>query len=140
GKLSTPFAYGRAIGKDTNTGRPVNSVNPSRLNAGLKFDAEVWAVRLDATHRAAKKASDIHSAGLVTAPATQFATPSATTFDLSAQWRIRPGMRLSVGLYNLTDRKYWQWADVRGVASNSTVVDAYTQPGRNVRVSFVADF
>ncbi|MGE4243222.1 TonB-dependent hemoglobin/transferrin/lactoferrin family receptor, partial [Ramlibacter sp.] len=66
GKLSTPFAYGRASGKDTNTGRPVNSVNPSRLNAGLKFDAEVWAVRLDATHWAAKKASDIHSAGLVT--------------------------------------------------------------------------
>ena len=70
----------------------------------------------------------------------QFVTPAATTLDLSGQWRIRKDLRLNAGIYNLTDKKYWNWADVRGVASNSTVPDAYTQPGRHVRVSLGADF
>jgi hemoglobin/transferrin/lactoferrin receptor protein len=140
GTWSTPFAYGQARGKDKNTGRPVNSVNPARLNLGIKYATPTWLVRLDAVHRAAKKAEDIDSAGLVAPPATQFATPSATTLDLSGQWRIRPDLRLTAGLYNLTDRKVWEWSDVRGLSSASPVVDAFTQPGRNLRVSLVADF
>jgi hemoglobin/transferrin/lactoferrin receptor protein len=32
------------------------------------------------------------------------------------------------------------WSDVRGLASTSTIRDAYTQPGRSFNVSLVADF
>jgi hemoglobin/transferrin/lactoferrin receptor protein len=49
-------------------------------------------------------------------------------------------LRLTAGVYNLTDEKYWNWSDVRGVAATSAVLDAYTQPGRSVRVSMTADF
>jgi len=41
---------------------------------------------------------------------------------------------------NLTNRKYWLWPDVIGLAANTPVADAYTQPGRHLRVSLVADF
>lgn len=140
GRLSTPFAYGRTRGKDLNTGRPINSVNPAQLNLGVRYTEPSFTVRLDATHRAAKKAGDVDSAGLLAPPATQFATPSATTFDLTGQWRIRPGVRLAAGLYNLTDRKVWHWSDVRGLSAASPVLDAYTQPGRHLRVSLAADF
>ena len=116
------------------------SIDPARLNVGLKYDTPRWSARLDLTHYAAKKTGDIDGASLVTPPAAQFTTPSATTLDLSGQWRIRKDLRLNAGIYNLTDKKYWNWADVRGVASTSNVLDAYTQPGRNVRVSLVADF
>ena len=91
---------------------------------------------MDVTHHAAKKAEDVDA----TTATAQFVTPSATTLDLSGQWRLRKDLRLNAGIYNLTDKKYWNWADVRGVASTSNVLDAYTQPGRNVRVSLVADF
>lgn len=140
GTLSSPFAYGRTKGKDTNTGRPVNSINPQRLNLGVKYDTAQWGVRLDATHVAAKKASDIDNASAITPPATQFATPAFTTLDLSGQWRIRKDLRLTAGIFNLTDKKYWNWADVRGLSAASAAVDAYSQPGRYVRVSMVADF
>jgi hemoglobin/transferrin/lactoferrin receptor protein len=70
----------------------------------------------------------------------QFATPSVTTVDLSGQWRIRKDLRLNVGIFNLTDKKYWNWSDVRGLSASSPVVDAWTQPGRYVRVSLAADF
>lgn len=140
GRWSSPFGYGQTRGTDSNTGRPVNSINPARLTAGIKYDTAAWSARLDLTHRAAKKAGDIDSASAVTAPATQFATPASTTLDLSGQWRIRRDLRLTAGIFNLTDRKYWNWSDVRGLAANSTVLDAYTQPGRYLRVSLAADF
>lgn len=136
GEWSTPFGYGQASGKDLNTGKPINSISPWRLNAGVQYRTAAWDLRLDAAHRAAKNRSDVD----FTSTASQFATPSATTLDLSGQWRIRRDLRLNAGVYNLTDRKYWNWADVQGLSSASTVLDAYTQPGRYVRVSLVADF
>ncbi|MBX3587005.1 MAG: TonB-dependent hemoglobin/transferrin/lactoferrin family receptor [Ramlibacter sp.] len=140
GQWSSAFGYGRTRGTDSTTGLPVNSINPSRLNAGLKYDAAAFSVRMDLTHRAAKKGGDIDQASAVAPPATQFATPAAITLDLSGQWRIRKDLRLNLGLFNLTDKKYWNWSDVRGLASGSSVADAYTQPGRYLRVSLVADF
>lgn len=140
GTLSTPFAYGQARGRNSDNGKPVNSIEPQRLNAGIKYDTAHWSARLDATHRAAKKPADIDNASAITPPAVQFATPAATTLDLSGQWRIHKDLRLNVGIFNLTDKKYWNWADVRGLSATSTVADAWTQPGRYVRVSLVADF
>ncbi len=76
----------------------------------------------------------------VAAPATQFTVPAATTLDLSGQWRLSKKLRLNAGIANLTDRKYWNWSDVRGLSATSRVADAYTQPGRHLNVSLVADF
>jgi hemoglobin/transferrin/lactoferrin receptor protein len=42
---------------------------------------------------------------------------------------------LRAGLFNITDKKYWWWSDVRGLTTPSAVTDAYTQPGRNVGIS-----
>lgn len=136
GQVSTPFAYGQTRGRDTATGRPVNTVDPTRLTAGVRYETAGWHVRLDATHSAAKKASDVY----VAAGGTQYLTPSYTVLDLAGQWRIRKDLRLNAGIYNLTDKKHWRWADVRGLAANASFIDAYTQPGRAVRVSLVADF
>jgi hemoglobin/transferrin/lactoferrin receptor protein len=97
-------------------------------------------VRLDLRHQAAKKAQDIDSPALVKAPNTQITVPSATTLDLSGQWRIRKDLRLTASIVNLTDRKYWLWSDVQGLAAATPVADAYTQPARHLRVSLVAQF
>ena len=60
--------------------------------------------------------------------------------DIGAQWRITKDLRLTAGIYNLTDKKYWNWADVNAVSSAQSTVDAWTQPGRYARVTLVADF
>lgn len=140
GTLAMPFAYGHVRATDRNTGRPINSVNPDRVNLGLVYAWGPLTTRLDAVYRAKKKDSDIDSSALAQQRATQFATPSATTLDVSAQWRIRPDLRLTAGVYNLTDRKYWNWSDVNGVASTQATLDAWTQPGRYAKLTLVADF
>ena len=93
---------------------------------------------MDVVHYAAKKRDDVDTTELTTGQ--QFLPPAATTLDLSAQWRIRKDLRLSMAVVNVTDKKYWRWSDVRGLASNSPVIDAYTQPGRTFNATLVADF
>lgn len=135
--LSVPFAYGQTRGHDRSSGQPLNSVDPRKASVGLKYQAAAWNLRLDAVHHAAKKLADIDRSSLAGA---WYAIPSATTLDLSAQWQLRPGLRLNAAVVNLTDRKYWLWSDVRGGAVTATNIDAFSQPGRHVNVSLVAEF
>ena len=116
----------------------------AKLVAGLQYERAAWTWRLDVTHLRAKKVGDLDSPYLsrpVTAPRIpQFTVPSSTTLDLFAQWRIRRDLRANFAIGNLTDRKYWRWADVQGLAATSPAIDAYSQPGRYVLFSMVKDF
>ena len=140
GRLSTPISYGQTQGKNRATGRPLNSIEPAQLALGAQFDAGTWSLRADARRHAAKRAADIDNATAVKPPNTQFTIPAATTLDLALQWRLRKDMRLNLAVNNLTDRKYWLWPDVQGLAATSAINDAYTQPGRSAHVSLVVDF
>ena len=140
GRLVTPFSYGKARGVNRATGKPINSVDPAQLALGVQYDTAAWGLRLDMRHHAAKTAKDIDSASSVKPPNTQFTVPSATTLDVSAQWRLRKDLRLNFAVHNLTNRKYWLWPDVYGLAASSATNDAYTQPGRSLHLSVVMDF
>lgn len=133
GSVSTPFAYGRTQGYNVETGAPLNSIVPARLSVGAVYEQPSWSSTFTVNHYAAKARDDISGA-------TQFATPAATVLDWSAQWRLRRDLRLNVGIYNLTDRKYWRWSDVLGQTTGAASLDAFTQPGRYARVSIVKDF
>jgi hemoglobin/transferrin/lactoferrin receptor protein len=128
------LAYAQASGDDRTRDVPLNSVQPPKASfeaqwqplAGLSLAAFVNHVR-------SKDRADIDSSGLA-AGQQQFATPSFTTLDLTANWRVNRHVEIGAGVFNLTDRKVWQWSDVQGVAQNSPVLDAFTQPPRNVAV------
>ncbi|MDB5965166.1 MAG: TonB-dependent hemoglobin/transferrin/lactoferrin family receptor [Polaromonas sp.] len=140
GRLSMPFFYGQTKGTVTNTGLPLDTIDPSKLGLGVKYETAAVDVRLDALSRSAKKIGDVGTKQVGTPLTPQFEVPAVTTLDLSGQWRLTRSLRLNASVVNLTNRKYWNWSDVRGVAANSPVLDAYTQPGRKVNVSLVADF
>lgn len=129
-------AYGRTQGEDTTTGLPVNSVNPAQLYAAIDQKLGAWTVGLGLTHVAGKKSEDVD----VSSTPNQFVPKGYTTLDLRTSWQIRPGTRLSAAIHNLTDKTYWQWANVRGLAANAPVLDAYTSPGRSLSVALVTDF
>jgi hemoglobin/transferrin/lactoferrin receptor protein len=129
-------AYGQTTGTDSVSGRPINSVNPAKLMLGADHQMGAWKLGATLSHVAKKSAKDIDNS----TTANQFATPAHTTLDLSSSWQLRPGLRLSGAVRNLTDKKYWDWTNVRGVAASSPVIDAYTAPGRSLSVALVADF
>ena len=55
--------------------------------------------------------------------------------DLTAYWNVNDRVTARIGVFNVFDETYSWWSDVRGVAADSAVIDAYTQPGRNVGLS-----
>lgn len=130
------LAYGQTKGKDTRLGTPLNTVNPARLMLGVDQRVGEWKLGAVVARTMKKSTSDINHANL----ANQFAPPSYTTLDLRASWQVSKATRLSAAIHNATDRKYWEWTNVVGVAANSPVLDAYTAPGRSFSVALVTDF
>lgn len=132
------FALGHTQGRDTAANTPLNSVNPRKYMLGVDHKVGDWDLGATVTHVAAKDASDIHNT--LTGTSTQFATPAYTTLDVKASWNVRKGMKLTAAIHNLTDKKYWELTNVRGIASNSAVLDSYTAPGRSFSVALVSEF
>jgi len=114
-------------GDDKTAGKPLASVDPARATLGLGYERDAWGVELVGRFAQHKRRLP---------DATQFAPPGHGVLDLLAHWDFAPGATINLGVFNLADRKYWDWADVTGVAADSPVLDRYTRPGRNVGVSF----
>jgi hemoglobin/transferrin/lactoferrin receptor protein len=115
--------------RDGGVSAPLESVDPWKLVAGLSFDEDSgrWGGQAIITHVGQKDADD-------TAPGN-FRSDAFTILDLTAYWHLTDRATLRAGLFNATDETYWWWSDVRGVSASSAVVDAFTQPGRNVSAS-----
>ena len=144
GKLSTPFSYGATKGTNTVDNTPLNSVNPSKAYIGLRYENQTVDVQLNARHQEAKTENDLSSPYLpkpaVPPRIRQFLVPSAVTYDMQLQWKFNKDLRINMGVDNISNKKYWHWTDVQGLAANSLVVDAYTQPGRYYYASLVKSF
>ena len=81
-----------------------------------------------------------------TQTANQYQPSGYGTLDLLGYWQLSEEVGVNGGLYNLTDKKYWQWDDVRGYdnvgeasVTQPANLDRLTQPGRNFAVNLVWD-
>jgi len=131
-----------AKGRDETTSLPLNSINPLQAVAGIAWQAlPSLRANLDARYARQKSEGDVDSSGV--APNPQFRPPSSFVLDLALNWKagriLGAYVAFNAGVFNLTDRKYWAWTDVRGLAANSTVLDAYTQPGRTFAANLRID-
>lgn len=135
-RLAGSWTHGTQI--DAGVRRDLSSVDPVKLVGGLEWRdaAGRFGAQAIATHSARKRQSRIAEA---CSPAC-FTPPAFTTLDLTAFWRPVEPLTLRLGLFNLADRKYWWWSDVRGLAASSPVLDAYTQPGRTASASATLRF
>ncbi len=124
-------------GDDTRRDVPLNTIDPARATLGLRFDADSnrWGSELAMV--AVRRKTDIDH-GTV----ELFASPGYARFDLYAWFEPWRGARVNAGLFNLGNRRYWEWAtvrgleaDVRNLAANDESIGFYTSPGRNFSVS-----
>lgn len=138
--LAVSYAHGDTIG--TNGAElPLQSVDPLKAVGGIGYDApdRRFGGRLMATYGGQKEIARTRGSSCyaVTAGAMPncFTGSDFVTFDITAYARLTDSLTVRGGVFNLTDRKYWLWQDIRGLAATSTVRDAYSQPGRNGSVS-----
>lgn len=144
--LYTTLALSYATGTQTGLGLervPLQSIDPLKLVAGVGYRAPDgrFGGQLIVTHSGRKEESrtvgvdDRGRPTTVCGGSACFRPDSFTIIDATAFVRIMDALTLRAGVFNILDKKYSWWSDVRGLASTSLVTDAYTQPGRNASVS-----
>ncbi|MCC7680472.1 TonB-dependent hemoglobin/transferrin/lactoferrin family receptor [Janthinobacterium sp. FW305-128] len=142
--LATGVAKGRSFNTQTGESGGLNSVAPAKsaLTFGYDHANQLFGLALTAVHAGAKQAPEnllIGDAGPL------FTVPSYTIFDLSTYWNVHKNAKIVVGVYNLTDRKYWDYAASRSLAAGTTAasraeIERYAKPGRNVAASLSVNF
>lgn len=133
--LQAAASYARGTATTNGIDAPLNSVEPWKLVAGVNWRnaSSRYGGQLIATHSVGKEASRVDQSACSTPSC--FTPPGFTILDTTAWWNLTDGLILRVGVFNLADKKYWWWSDVRGQPSASSTIDAYTQPGRNASAS-----
>ncbi len=119
-----------ARGDNGVTGEPINSVGPAQGVVGIAWFANDGArqLRLKGTFTDAHDRLD-ESRGALFKPAGH------AVFDLYFTQKIGHNAIVRAGLHNLTDRTYWNWADVRGLAPDDPMIPYLAQAGRSASVS-----
>lgn len=118
--------FARTRGDDTVRNVPLNSIDPDQAVLALRYDdpASRWGTELSARLTRAKTRVDDSASPL-------FRPPGYGVIDLFGYFRLNHNARLNVGVQNLGDRRYWEWADVRGRPADDPLIGFYTSPGRN---------
>ena len=131
--LSAAYAQAKGHSRANGVNTPLDTVMPHRLSLGARYEIGDWSLQANWLRSEGKKAAE-------SSLAANFLPPSFSVLDLGGSYRIKPSWRVAAFVTNLTDSKYWRWSDVRGIAANSPVLDAYTAPGRQLQLSLRADF
>lgn len=137
GRLQGWFAELRASaghGDDTARRQPLNSVQPARASLVIGFDPDPrYGGQLGLTGVSRKQRVDT-SAGALYRPA------GYARLDLGLWWQPVEQARLNLQLGNLTDRRYFDWASLRGATPTAHDLSLYRQPGRSLSLDLALDW
>ncbi|MEJ0085604.1 MAG: TonB-dependent hemoglobin/transferrin/lactoferrin family receptor [Pseudomonadota bacterium] len=134
GPLTWQSAIGYSRGTNRETNKPLDTIDPLRVVTGVDYlpAGARWNTGLAITWVDGKSRVDPE--------VSQFLPGSYLTIDFYGEFRVGDHLRLNAGVYNLTDEKYWDWADVRGRPSTDVAIDRFTRPGRTASLSLKVEF
>lgn len=156
--LSATFALGYSEGKSKSSYSgdsyvDLDSVAPVKAIVGVAWDdpAKRYGAAVTATFVKGKRATDTNresysnSGTALTDSTTEYMrVPGYGMVDMTAYWQVAKNVKINGGIYNLTDRKYWDYLNSRNQLE-ATSQDAYEKalavmPGRTFQLGVNIDF
>lgn len=136
-RFAIAFADGTQSSPDT-ASQSLSTVDPLNaiLGVGYRDPAGAFGGEVIVSYNARKEANETEGV----CDGACFRPEESAIIDATAFFRISNNLKLRAGIFNITDKKYALWSDVRGLAATSTITDAFTQPGRNASISLSASF
>ena len=124
------FAYARGENKDT--GRSIDSVDPAKLVAGLRYEHPAgFGAELNVIHGwRHNRVSDY----------TYFQAPQYTTLDAIAYYELKPSFTVNFVALNLNNERYFNTQDVIGLSNTNPNRGLYAQPGRTFGINTTVRF
>jgi len=141
--LNLRYSYANSSGKDKTTNLPINTIQPESLVVGLSYEANKWGAELIATLVSHK--DDIDDSGLQSGEPSDphvdaFEPPGYGLIDFVGHYSFTDRVRLNWGIYNLTDKKYWDWNNIGVQEPTTSGLDRFTETGRNASVTLKIEF
>lgn len=132
----------------------LDTVQPGKAIVGVGYDAaqKAWGLNLTGTFVRGKQAiannrqsfSNNPGAELTDSTVTLFRVPGFARFDIAGYWRVNKNVRLHAGIFNLTDKRYWSYANTRSLQPanprDRQQIEVSSAPGRTYAVSLNVDF
>lgn len=144
--LYTQGSIAYTYGRNDDTGEPLNSVNPLKGVFGLGYEQQHYGGLLSWTLVKRKTRVDDSTFYSPDGSSSKFRTPGYGVLDLTGYYKVTDDVTINAGLYNLTDKKYWQWDSVRSydgqgeaAVTQPANIDRLTMPGRNFGINVVWD-
>jgi len=128
---STAWQLAWTRGKNTQSNQPLNHISPPKASANIKWQSidNKWHAGLYGVFsQAMKRVNDAEN--------DFFLTPGYATFDLMLSYQTSRNSQLQLGLFNMTDKKYWLWQQVRNFDNLDPIIEAMTQASRHTSLSF----
>ncbi len=119
-----------ARGENDETNRALNDVNP--LNATFALHWEPSDLPLLAAFRATHLG---HQSRVDFSTAKFFNPPAATVFDITLRYEPTPNVQAYLGVYNLTNQRYWRYADVRRFDPGDPRIEIATRPRTHLQLT-----
>lgn len=132
----------------------LESIAPLKAVIGLNWNSpqKDYGASIVTTLQKGKQAKDSgrenynNTSSSVLAPAvTYYRIPGYGMIDLSAYWQITKTVRVNGGIYNLTDKRYWNYSNSHSLTQSGYPSDKEnfllsTQPGRTFYLGMNIDF
>lgn len=121
-------------GRNTISNQPLNSISPAEALVRLDWQSpdDAWAGTL--ATRLVRARGDLDRSTI-----DQFAAPGYSTIDVMARYRINSITTLRLGLFNATDKRYWDWGSVESIDRSDPIIDLLSAPGRQWSASVTVE-
>lgn len=140
GTVSLAYAHGNILdGSGAKT--PLDTIDPLKLVGGVGYRAPSgrFGGQIIMTHSQRKEANRAEGS---CSGGECYRPDGFTILDVTAFAKLTEALTLRAGVFNILDKKYSWWSDVRGQslasmtsAAAPQLADAFTQPGRNASIS-----
>jgi hemoglobin/transferrin/lactoferrin receptor protein len=118
-----------ADGENREDGQPLNSVGPAEAVIGAHWQSVDERTQIRALLTATQRWSRRDESG-----GELFETPGHAVLDLFMARRMGENLTLRAGVGNVTDRIYWRWSEVRGLAPDDVLLPTLANTGRDYSI------
>lgn len=131
-----------AHGQDKGSHKPINSIEPLKGVFTLRYlDAQSGRFGSDLSWTLVAHKNRINKEEL----ANPITRAGYGILDLTGWWQVTENFSVNAGVYNLTNKRYWNWNDVREATGNTPTQTSqlnkafYSQTGRYGAINFILE-
>lgn len=124
-----------AEGEDRRSGAALDDVGPPAAVLYLDWHSSsgLWDARLAGLFTRGKAPADAGGQ-------QRFEVPGHGIVDFVVGWRATERLALRAGIFNVADKTWWRWGDVRRLPADDPLIPARSAPGRSLSVSLNLGF